>query len=839
MSNLWICRMAWRDSRGSRRQLALFLSAMVIGVAALVAISSFGSNLRKVVDREAKTLLGADLMLESRYPFGNKMEAAIDSIGGVQARLVSFPSMAWFPAGRQSRLMTVRAVEGAFPFYGDLETTPADAADRWLADGGALVDRAVTNLFNVRPGDSVRIGRYFYPVAGRIDKAPGENQMTSLFSPRIYIPAIRLDSTLLSRGSQAEYVLAFRFDDGRNAEALIKPVEPLLRAEEVRYDTVAEIRDDWDEGLTNLYRFLNVIAFVAVLLGGIGVAGAVHVYVRRRLATIATLRCLGAGVWQTCSVYAVQTLVMGLASSLAGAALGIGVQGLVPIILQDFLPVAVPFAISWGSLGTGMALGVGVAAAFALFPLVSVRRISPLLTLRSTVETSQSSLKDPLWWGVFGIVAAGTVAFAIGNAPTPGVGLGYAAGLAVGFGALLITAKGIVWATRRFFPSGWSYVWRQGLANLFRPNNQTTMLVLSLGLGAFVIGALFGVQRTLLGQLELSEAQRSPNMALFDIQSDEIDPVTDIVRKQDLPVLDSVPIVTMRLASVNGRTMDAMRADSTATWAHRREYRVTYRDHLTESEKVAAGEFIGKADPTDPLAPVSLDEDIARNLEVGVGDSLTFNVQGRLIPVRVASLREVEWRRMGANFYVVFPEGVLEEAPRFHVLLSRTETADQASGLQRAVVNKHPSISIIDLSLALNTFDAIFSSISFVVRFMASFSILTGIIVLIGAVVVSRAPRQRESVLLKTLGASRAEVLRIMAVEYLFLGFFAALTGLTLSFAAVWAFATFLFDTPFRPDIVATLALLIAAPLLTTATGLINSRGIYRRAPLEVLRAET
>lgn len=831
--------MAWRDSRGSRRQLALFLSAMVVGVAALVAISSFGSNLRKVVDREAKTLLGADLMLESGRPFGSAMEAAIDSAGGTQARLVSFPSMAWFPAGGQSRLMTVRAIEGPFPFYGDLETTPADAAERWLADGGALVDRAVMNLFDVQPGDSVRIGRRFYPVAGRIDKTPGENQIMSFFSPRIYIPAVRLDSTLLSRGSQAEYALAFRFDDGRDPEALVQSMAPLLREEEVRYDTVAEIREGWDEGLTNLYRFLNVIAFVAVLLGGIGVAGAVHVYVRRRLATIAVLRCLGAGVWQTCSVYALQTLVMGLASSAAGAVLGIGVQALVPIALQDFLPVAVPFSISWSSLGAGMALGVGAAVAFALFPLVSVRRISPLLTLRSTVETGLSSLKDPLWWGVFGIVATGIVAFATGNAPSPGVGLAYAAGLAAGFGALLITAKGVVWATRRFFPSSWSYIWRQGLANLFRPNNQTTMLVLSLGLGAFAIGTLFGIQRTLLGQLELSEARRLPNMVLFDIQSDEIAPVTDIVREQELPVLDSVPVVTMRLASVNGRSVSAMQADSTATWAHRREYRVTWRDRLTESETLAAGEFIGEADPNDPLAPISLDEDIARDLKVGVGDSLTFNVQGEFVPTRVTSLREVEWRRMGTNFYVVFPAGVLEEAPQFHVVLSRTETAVQASRLQRAVVGRHPSVSIIDLSLVLNAFDAIFSSISFVVRFMASFSILTGIIVLIGAVVVSQSQRRRESVLLKTLGASRSEVLRIMAVEYFFIGFFAALTGLTLSFAAVWAFAEFLFDTPFRPDIAAALALLIAAPLLTTGTGLAYSRGIYRQSPLEALRAET
>ncbi len=838
MPNAWIFRMAWRDSRGSRRQLALFLSSMIVGVAALVAISSFGSNLRKVVDDESRTLLGADLVFESGRPFGGAVEAAIDSIGGAQSRLISFPSMAWFPAGEQSRLMTVRAVEGAFPFYGEIETAPVGAADTWLADGGALVDATVMRLFGVQPGDSVRIGRYFYPVAGRIDRIPSENRMMSFFSPRVYIPAARLDSTLLSRGSQADYELAFRFDDGRDVEALVENIALFLRGEEVRYDTVAEIRENWDEGLTNLYRFLSVIAFVAVLLGGIGVAGAIHVYVRRRFATIAVLRCLGAGTLQTFSVYALQTITMGLASSVIGAALGIGVQMFVPVALSNFLPLDVPFMVSWGSIGAGMALGVGVTAAFALFPLVSIRRISPLLTLRSTVETRETSLKDPLWWVVFGIVAAGITAFSIGNAPSPGIGLGYTAGLAAVFGALLITARGIIWATRRFFPSRWSYIWRQGLANLFRPNNQTNTLILSLGLGAFIIGTLFGIQRTLLAQLEVSEARQSPNIVLFDIQPDEIDPVTQIVRGKELPVLDSVPIVTMRIASVNGRTVDEMRADSTATWAHRREYRVTYRDYLTESEKVVEGAFIGKAAPDDPVAPVSLDQDVARNLDVGIGDRLTFNVQGQLIPVRVASLREVEWRRMGANFFVVFPVGVLEKAPRFYVLLSRTETGEEASGLQRAVLGDYPSVSVIDLSLVLSTFDTIFSRISFVVRFMASFSILTGVIVLIGAVVVSRVQRRRESVLLKTLGASQSEVLRIMTVEYLFLGFFAALTGLALSFASVWAFSAFVFDTSFRPDIVATLVLLGAVPFLTVAIGLVNSRSVYRRSPLDVLRTD-
>ncbi|MEX0748046.1 MAG: FtsX-like permease family protein, partial [Rhodothermales bacterium] len=237
-------------------------------------------------------------------------------------------------------------------------------------------------------------------------------------------------------------------------------------------------------------------------------------------------------------------------------------------------------------------------------------------------------------------------------------------------------------------------------------------------------------------------------------------------------------------------------------------------------------------------APVSVELDIAAELDVSVGDTLVFDVQGLPVTTVVGSIRVVDWRRIATNFFFVFPEGVLEEAPQFFVLLSRAETDEASADLQRAVVQQFPSVSAIDLSLVLNTFDAIFSRISFVVRFMASFSILTGLIVLTGAVVVSRLQRARESVLLKTLGASREQVVRIMLVEYMFLGLFAAFTGLLLSTLGGWAIAAFVFETTFRPDILSLVALLFVVPALTMAIGLINSRGIYARPPLDVLRAE-
>lgn len=836
----WILKMAWRDSRGSRRQLLLFLSSMVVGVAALVAIKSFGDNLEQAVNEESKSLLGADLSFESDRPFSTEAEALIDSLGGEQSRQISFTSMALFPETGGTRLSTIRALEGGYPYYGVIETTPAEAASTYLESGGALVDATLMHQFGLRAGDSVRVGGRTYPIQGRIDRTPRETEIFSLFSPRIYIPLNDLDQDLLGPGSRAEYEVFFRFEPGRDAEALVDELEPRLREMDIGFDTIEEEREDWGESLTNLYRFLSVVAFLALLLGGIGVASAVHVYVRRRFETIAVLRCLGAESRKTFAVYLVQAITMGLAGGVAGAAIGVGIQSVVPLVLGAFLPFEVSFRLAWPAIFAGIGMGVALTVVFALLPLVGIRRISPLLTLRVSVENVPSSVKDPAWWLVMFLIAAAMTAFAVTNAPEPVVGLGYTLGLAAVFLALAAVARLIIFGTRHLFPSGWPYTWRQGLANLYRPNNQTGTLMLALGLGTFLIATLFGVQRTLLSQIEIAGGAERPNLVFFDIQSDQIDGVSEIVRAHNLPVLDRVPIVTMRLAEVKGRSIDEIRADSTVDvrWAHMREYRSTYRDYLIESEEVVEGDFVGTASDEAGIVPVSVEREIAAELGVGIGDTLLFDVQGMPVRSMVGSIREVDWRRIGTNFFVVFPTGVLEEAPQFHVLLSRTASAEESASIQRAVVQAYPSISAIDLGLVLSTFDAIFSRISFVVRFMASFSIVTGLIVLVSAVVVSRVQRTRESVLLKTLGASQKQVLSIMTSEYLFLGFFAALTGLVLSLASGWTLARFVFDTDFRPDVWAMLGVLLAVPLLTIIIGLVTSRGVYARPPLDIIRAE-
>ncbi|MEZ4701714.1 MAG: FtsX-like permease family protein [Rhodothermales bacterium] len=837
----WIFTMALRDSRGSRRRLLLFVSSMVLGVAALVAIRSFGDNLEQAVDNEALGLFGADMSLERGGPFSEATEALIDSLGGRQARRISFASMAFFPKAQAARLATVRAIDDGYPFYGAIETDPPAAAGQYQRAGGALLDGALLEQYGVGVGDTVEVGNVAYPILGEIIKTPRESAAFALFSPRVFVPLAGLDTLLLQRGSRAEYEVYFRFEDDADVEQTVEAIKPHLDEERVGVDTVAEVKDDWNEGLSNLYRFLGLVGLVALLLGGVGVASTVHVYIKQRIETVAVLRCLGARSTPTFLIFLVQAGVMGALAASIGCAIGVGIQYLVPTLLAEVLPVTVAVSLSWPAIALGFGVGLGVAVLFSLLPLLSVRDVSPLLTLRRSYEAEPSTGGVRMRWFLYAVIAIAVAGLSILQAPEWEVGLGYAAAIAVVFGLLAGVARLIIHFAPRLMPSGWTYPWRQGLSNLYRPNNQTLMLMLALGLGTFLILTLYLAQQTLMAQIQVAGGEGRPNTVLFDIQKEQLAGVGEIVRGQGLEIIEEVPIVTMRLSRLKGDDVDAIRRDSTrrgGSWALRREYRSSYRGQLSDAETLIEGDFVGRVGPEVSIVPISVERDLAQELNVTIGDTLVWDVQGLPITTYVSSLRTVDWQRFQTNFFVLFPEGVLEEAPQFYVTLTRTAGDAQSGALQSALFGRYPNVSSIDLTLVMNIFDTIYERIAFVLRFMALFSLFTGLIVLIAAVTVSRFQRIEESVLLKTLGASRRQLIRIMLIEYLFLGFFATATGMLLALAGSGALAVFVFDTPFVPALGPIVLVVLLITGLTLVIGLLNSRGIYARPPLEVLRAE-
>ncbi len=309
----------------------------------------------------------------------------------------------------------------------------------------------------------------------------------------------------------------------------------------------------------------------------------------------------------------------------------------------------------------------------------------------------------------------------------------------------------------------------------------------------------------------------------------------------DLPILQDVPVVTMRLEEIKGYSKKEAEADSTLNlpdWAYNREYRVTYRDSLIASEVVIDGTWTGKLENPGDSVFISMSDGYAENLGVKIGDELLFNVQGALLKTYVGSLRTIDWNRVQTNFLVIFPEGVLEQAPQFHVLITRVENNELSARYQQAIVRNYPNVSVIDLQLILSTLDDILGKVSFVIRFMALLSIATGILVLVSSVVISKFQRIQEGVLLRTMGASRRQVLTIAGLEYFFLGIFASSSGILLSLAGSWALSYFLFESAFRPVWLPLLAIVAAITLLTMFIGVINSREVVSNPPLEVLRRE-
>ena len=520
MSFIW--KMAWRETRNSLRKLLLFIAAIVMGVAALVSITSFGENLDQAIEDQAKTLLGADLVIDGRMAFSPETIALFDSLGGEQSYEVQFTSMVQFPATGATRLGQIRALRGGFPFYGVLETDPADAVEAFRADTTlALVDDTMMLQFGIETGDSIRVGNVTYKIAGRLLSIPGESLAQGLAGPRVFIPEATLPATgLIQRGSRIEYNMYFRFDDNRDVEALVASIDTQLNEYRIDADTVEDRKASLGRALTNLTRFLNLVGFIALLLGGVGIASAVHVYIQRKVNTVAVLRCIGVTTRQAVSIYVIQSVGMGLIGAGFGALIGVGVQRLVPIVLADFLPVDIEFGISWLAIATGFLIGMVVTALFALQPLLEVRRISPLLAIRRRFESADASgPADPLRWAVYAVVAGGILLTSILLTDRLDIGLGFFGGVIGAFALLTLIAFGLTRGLRRWFPANSRYVVRQGVANLYRPNNQTLAMVVTLGFSTFLIATLFMSRDMLLGQLDTGFTQNQSNFVAFDIQN--------------------------------------------------------------------------------------------------------------------------------------------------------------------------------------------------------------------------------------------------------------------------------------------------------------------------------
>ncbi len=836
----WIWKMAWKDARFNIKRLLLFISSVIIGIAGLVAINSFNQNLQTDIDNQAKDLLGADLVVESDHqPFIDSLIYEVDTLALEKSFDAKFASMIYFLKNQGTRLIRVIAMEGTYPYYGAIELTPGSSFDRFKKDGEVLIDESLALQFEAEVGDSIKLGNSFFAIAGIVTQFPGSTEVSTTFTPSVYIPYQRLEETgLIQYGSRVSYNNFYKMEDA-NLQPAIDYLESIEDTHDYDWETVDTRKENMSRGFQNLYRYFRLLGFVALILGCIGVASSVFVYMREKRNSAAILRCIGASGWQIYWVFFIQVVVLGILGSVLGVLTGVGIQYFLPWVVSDFLPMEVSISLSWLSMVEGMLVGLIISVLFSALPLANIRFVAPLELIRNTEINGKIKSKFRLFIIIAIIIFPWLFAYYQTEDFIKGTGFYF--GLLVAFVCLYLISRFLIYILKKVLPRRSSFIWRQGFSNLFRPNNQTSVLVIVIGLGAFLISTMYLIQNSLLEQVEFVGSGERSNTVLFDIQPYQKEGVLKLVEQYEIPVQQVVPIVTMRIEKVRGKTVEEIQQDTSEhvrEWGLTHEYRVTYRDSLIATEEIIEGKLIKEVNPQDSIF-ISISEGMSRNLDVKLGDEIVFNVQGLPMPVYVGSIRKVDWQRVQTNFMVVFPKGVLEQAPQFFVLISRIEDKQIAAEFQRELVTTFPNVSLIDLNIILETLDEIFNKIAFVIRFMALFSILTGMLVLSGAVINSKYARLKENVLLRTIGALQKQISGMTLVEYGYLGLFSGLAGSILALIGSWALAKFFFDTLFFPDFTILALIWISISLLTMAIGWYNSRSILKSSPLEVLRKES
>lgn len=842
-------RLAWREGRAGMRRIGGYAASVALGVAALVAVHSFSGDVIRSIREESQLLLGADLRLTSNAAISDSVGAIADSVvaeGGRLSRVTGLVSMVYAPGSGATRLTQVRGVEGGFPLYGRVETAPPGIWSRLGEPGVAIVDEAIPIQLGVGAGDTLQVGSSSFVILGTVRGLPTDIGFQSAIGPRVFVARSDLAASgLLEFGSVARHHIYLRMPAGEDPEDVEDRHWRFFRNQAVTSVTAQDQARRLTRGTRVLAWFLRVVGLTALLLGGIGAASAIHVYVKEKTASVAVLRCIGARERSVFNAYLLQALALGLVGSVAGVAGGIGLQRLLPLLITDVLPVAVEARVDRTAVVAGLVTGMAAAALFALLPLLRIRGIAPLQALRADFEpeaTAKSRL-DRVF--AFGALVGGMLLLSLWQAPEPEHGLGFAGGLSAALLLLYGTAVALTRLTRRYFPARASYAIRQGVANLFRPQNQTAAVMLALGLGSFLITTVLVVEASLDRALSTDAGEDRPNLLFFDVQPDQRDGVTGLVAEAGGGPVDLTAVVPARISSVNGRPAAEILRDRSdggpARWAVRRLYRNTSRAELSDTEELVAGRWwdddaAAGDNGDDPPDGLSLDAGLADDLRVGIGDRITWDVQGVPVTTTVENLRRVDWERFDINFLVVAEPGVFDQAPRSYLGLARIVDPQARARMQRNLVLSLPNVSVLDLALVQEALDTILGRVGGAIRFLALFIALAGVVVLVGSLSTSRYQRMRESALLKTLGARRSLVRRVLLAEYTSLGVLAGLTGALLGVCSAWGLVEVFFELEFQLPLGRVAAVWLVVVALTVVTGFANSRGVLRRTPLETLR---
>ena len=847
----------------ARRRLLLSMSSIMLGVAGLVAIDSLASNATSGVHDQARSLVGGDVALSPRDSVPRDVSRTLDSLaahGTGVATQTSFISMASGGSASALRLVQVRAVTPGYPFFGGIRTEPVAAWSALHSGRNAVVDAGVLSGLGLRLGDSLSLGGLHFAITGIIRDVASDVAITTTLGPRVYIPASYLEAThLLVTGSRSQRDIVLRLPSSLSEEAFASRFAPRFGKAGVRLRTAEQNATRVSDTIDYLRNFLALVGLIALLLGGIGVASGVRAFVLRKIDTVAVLRCLGATGPQVLLIYVTQAAVLGLVGAVVGAAAGVVLQFVLGSAVGRYLPAGMTIMFAPAPVAFGVLTGVWVALVCALQPLLSLRRVSPLQALRR--EEDSVALGVGADWAprLVGVLMVASLAFVtVARARRWQEGIAFALGILLVMGALWVAATILSRVARGVVRPFWPFPLRHGVASLHRPGNQTRAVVVSLGFGVFLIGTLYQTQASLLAVMADRLAQLHANVVFFDIQSDQAPGVDSSLKLHHASELARIPIITVRIGSINGRSIEAIMADTSGEArgqggrggrgrgrqggegefgnprrAIGREWRASYSDTLGASETVVAGKWFGSA--PKGVGEVSLDSAAASRIRVKVGDAITWQLQGVPIVTRVTSLRAVDRTQLQPAFQVIFPSALVRGAPMQFAVLANA-VPDSVPIIQRDVVAKFPNVSTVDLSLVEATISAVLAKIHAAIQGLTIMCVVLAIPVLFSAVAATRRERLREAVLLKVLGATRKQVGRMLVTEYLVVGTLGSIAGIVLSGLAAWSITHFIFKVPFAGAPLASLAIAGLMIGVVVTIGLLTGREVFMSTPMAALR---
>jgi putative ABC transport system permease protein len=853
----------WRDLKSAPGKFGFVVLSVAIGVAALVGVRGLSDSFRRTLSGEARSLMAGDLSARIFHPPTEEDESKIAAIlnpkgsgtgsTGIQSTWITETiSMASVPPDPVPLLVSLKAVDPSkYPYYGTAELEPAMSLQQALDGDSAVVADEFLIRLNAKVGQTLRLGGKNFRIAAVLKQEPDRITAGAGLGPRVMISQAALVHTgLVAPGSRLSERLLVKLPEkaagGRSGDAEAAAVHAQLESAlpDAQVMDFREGNPALSRGLDNATAIMSLICLVAMVLGAIGVAMAMHAHLEQRMDMLAILKALGAGSGDLLRIFLLQTLGLGLAGGVLGVAAGVGVMAALPSAFGNLLPVHVVLNFPWQSALAGLGTGLLTTLLFCLPPLLDVRGVRPVLVLRRLVESGPEGIRGWLakWWArrlqlaiaALVVAALGGIAWALSDSAK--VGTWFAVLFTVALIVLLVLAAMALWTVRFLLdrvrlrlPSSL----RHGLANLYRPGNQSAAVLAALGTGVMLILAVYLMQAQLLRELKETASPKLPNIFLVDVTTDEVSGVKEFFARQPgvNQALDLMPVVTGRFISINGQPVEQMKGQH---FPRRmlEQAELTWADAAPEGDKVTQGAWWKGGD----AAELAVGEGVARRLNLGVGSAVELEIGGTARALKVGAIYRADGQHLGARVEFVLPSGQLKDQPStwyggVHI------DPKQVATMERGLFAAFPTVTVINVADVLERIESVVDQITFVVRLLAGFSILAGLTILASSIASTRFRRMQEAVVLKTLGATRMRIVRTFSVEFSVLGLLAGLVGVVFANLLTRVLLHRL-EASFHIEWGATVIALVGTAVLATATGWIASYRILGLRPLQVLREE-